>query len=60
VEDDEGVFSRSVAVVSVRFRPTGVEPTRVAVEVEAETALTGEAAYVGEGLERAKGRVTSW
>jgi len=45
-EDDDGVFSRSVAVVSVRLRPGGAGPTRVTLEVAAEVVGTEEEPYL--------------
>ena len=41
VEDEGGVFSRSVAVGSAHFRAGGVELTRVALDAAAELAPKG-------------------
>lgn len=58
VEDEDGVFSRRVAVVSARFRARGAELTRVELEAAAEEAPKGAGgSYLEERPESAKGRV---
>ena len=44
-EDDDGVFSRSVVVVSVYLRPDGAGPTRVRLEAAAEVVAMGDESY---------------
>ena len=59
VEDEDGVFSSNVAVVSARFRARGTVLTRVVLDAAAEVAPkdAGVVYLVEERPESAKGRV---
>ena len=63
-DDDDGVFSRSVAVVSVRLRVGGTDPTSVTLDAAAGVVAPAKEEEEKSCLaevsgESAKGRVTS-